>query len=132
MEVRFAVLADSANVSHENKLNIAGIFNRVTLGRFPGQHVGSSLVIALEAHPSVAGAHEIKIPFVDQDGTALMSVEVTLDLAEPDDRTRPIRANFIVPIPLIPLPSAGDDRFDVLVNGRHEAEIALAAQLRDD
>lgn len=131
MEVRFAVLADSANVSQENKLNITGIFDRVSAAIFPAQHLGSSLIIVLEAHPSEVGQHDVAVHFVNEDGDLLMNADLKVQFGHPVDPLHPMRANLILPMPLIPLPNEGEYRFDILVNGRHEAEVALIAQAAD-
>ena len=129
MEVKLAALADSANLSQEGKLNVLGIFNKVGAHSFPAQHPGSAFIIVLEAHPTEAGQHEVEVLFVDEDGQVQMKAGITVEFPRPEDPLRPMHANLIMPIPMLPLPSEGVYRFDILVDRRHEAEVELVAQV---
>ncbi len=55
MEVPLAVLADSANVSREGKLNIMDIFSQLSGQSLPVRCPHIALVFALEAHAAERG-----------------------------------------------------------------------------
>jgi hypothetical protein len=65
MKVTFVALADAANVSQENKLNILGIFNIVWASAFPAIHPQLQLVMNFEASKAEEGKTkklEIRMP----------------------------------------------------------------------
>jgi hypothetical protein len=128
MEVRFAVLADSANVSREGKLNISGIFSIVNAKTFPAGHAGAWLVIVTEAHPEEAGRHEMRIILADADGNPQLEVTVGFVVPEPEDKSKPVRGNQMLNLPVIPLLSPGDYSFDIFVDGRYEVSVPLTAR----
>jgi hypothetical protein len=128
MEIRYAVLADSANVSREGKMNITGIFDQVNAVTFPAAHPGASLAIGFEAHGSEVGVHNVLITFADADGQRIMQTKVELTVHPPNDASQAARGGHVLPIPLIPLPTPGDYTFDVFVDGRYATSIPLAAR----
>src|SRR5919204_3250104 len=48
MRLSLALLADYANVSHDGKLNIMGIFGQIHAPQFPAVHAQMHLVLSLE------------------------------------------------------------------------------------
>src|SRR5205809_6129421 len=102
MEIRYAVLADSVNISQEGKVNISGIFDQVNALNFPAGHAGSSLVVALEAHQSEVGSHEVHVVFADADGNPLMETRfgfvIPKDVPDP---SLPIRGTRVIPLAII-------------------------------
>lgn len=127
MEIRFALLADSANVSVEGKLNVIGIFDRVGAKQFPATHMTSVLVVSLEAHRTEAGPHELRILFVDADGNPLMEMKAGMTFVPPEGAAALIRVNQILPVPMIPLPAPGDYSFDISIDGRYEMSVPINA-----
>jgi hypothetical protein len=68
MNVNLAVLCDAANVSREGKLNILGEFDSIGAATFPLTYPTMVLVVRLEAHPTEAGVHHLKLHLFDEDG----------------------------------------------------------------
>ena len=56
MRVKLALLADSANVSREGKLNLLGIFDAIFARELPTSHPHMHLVLRFEALPADAGS----------------------------------------------------------------------------
>lgn len=128
MEIRFAVMADAANVSREGKVNITGIFDRINAQEFPAVHMGGYLVLGIEAHAAEAGRHKVRILFVDADGNLLMEMNGGLVVLEPEDRSTPVRGNEIIQTQMIPLPASGEYSFDIFIDDRYEASIPVTAR----
>jgi len=68
MKVNLAVLCDAANVSREGKLNVLGEFDSIHASTFPLTYPTMVLVVRLEAHPTEAGDHHLKLHLFDEDG----------------------------------------------------------------
>lgn len=125
MEIKIAVLADAANVSQENKLNITGIFNRIASSTYPLVWPSMYLVVRLNAHPSEAGMHNLLIRVADEDGLEVARLEAEFELPKPAERGMPIMSQFIVPIRNATFPHSGDYSFDILIDGRYEGSVPL-------
>jgi hypothetical protein len=57
MEVDLALLADAATIDASGKLNILGIFDRLTTSSFPTRHPRLSLVLRFSAGVQEVGKH---------------------------------------------------------------------------
>lgn len=125
MEIKIAVLADAANISLENKLNITGIFNRIQAGKFPATWPFMAFVLRLEAHRSEVGKHDIQIRIVDEDGGQIASIDGHFTIGRAKEAGLPITAQFIVPIANASFPKAGTYAFDILIDGRYEGTVQL-------
>lgn len=126
MEVKIAVLADAANVSQEGKLNIAGIFDRITTGNFPAQWPAMAFVVKLAAHSTESGKHEMKVVVADEDGRKIaeMGAKFTLD----DGAAiagMPLTGQVVFPIAGAQFPKPGIYSFDILIDGRYEDSAKL-------
>ena len=61
MEIDLALLADAATVDAAGKLNILGIFDRISARSFPVRHPRLALVLRFRATMNEAGDHAVKI-----------------------------------------------------------------------
>lgn len=76
MKITLAVLADYANVTREGKLNVMGMFNRLTCRSVPVRHHQMTLVIRMEAHAAEIGrTHRLEVQCMDEDGGKVLTVE---------------------------------------------------------
>ncbi len=55
MDVPLALIADAANISEEGKLNVLGVFNRITARELPATHPQLTLVLKFVADAVEAG-----------------------------------------------------------------------------
>jgi hypothetical protein len=71
-----AVLADEANVSQEGKLNLMGIFDRITAAEFPVVHPRLVFAFRVEAEFADSGrAFPVVVTMEDDDGNVLFDAE---------------------------------------------------------
>ena len=126
MEVPFAVLADAANVSLEGKLNIFGIFNRISAAVFPMRHPQMQLVLAFEADAAEAEqVKPIEVQLRDSDGNKMVSIAGKLKVPTVQSG-EPIRINHILPLVGLGFEKPGDYVFKILVNGETKTQIPFA------
>jgi hypothetical protein len=126
MDVIFAVLADSANISQEGKLNILGTFGHINATEFPARHPEMQLVVRMEASPAEAGmAKNLEVKILDQDGKQIGSYKG--DLTVPPPKTPGDRALMQLIMRLIDtvFPNAGRYVFAILIDGKTEHEVRL-------
>lgn len=127
MEVDLALLADAATVDGSGKLNILGIFDRLTTSSFPTRHPRLSLILRFSAGVQEAGKHGVEISLKAPDGKELVRIDGEMNLA-PGPRASGGAA--LVPHVLnmdgLIFPVAGRYTFDVRVDGEHHVSIPLS------
>ncbi len=76
-KLNFAHLCDMAFLSKDGKLNIIGIFENITVSRFPARHPRMTLVMNLFL---TKGAHPFKVRMVkDNDNSTVTQVEGNIE-----------------------------------------------------
>ena len=126
MDVPLAVLAEAANVSRENTLNILGIFGVIRASAFPARHPAAVLVIQLRARPSERGQPvRVTIRMMDED-KVLAEIEGEFVIPSPEG-SDDIRINQLFHLRMLVLPKAGEYAFHILVNGDEKATVPFRA-----
>ena len=76
MDLRYALLADFANVTGDGKLNIVGVCDRIYSVSFPALHRQLFLVTSIETGPEDDGqSRNIKIQMINADGHVLTQLD---------------------------------------------------------
>ena len=128
MQVKLALLADYANVTAEGKLNILGIFDRISVNQIPAVHPQMHLILRLEAHPAERDRpHNIEIRLYDPDGQTIF--EVKGDVVPHGQVGHTIATNQILTLNNLQLDKAGGYTFVVLVNNDVKSELPLGVEL---
>lgn len=128
MQVKLALLADYANVTAEGKLNILGIFDRISVNQVPAVHPQMHLILRLEAHPAERGrTHNVEIRLYDPDGTTVF--EVKGDVVPHGQGAQSVATNQILTLNNLQLSRPGGYTFVVLVNNDLKSEVPLGVDL---
>ena len=128
MEVPLALLADYANVSRENKLNVMGVFNRIWANEFPATHPEMQLVFRLEAGPAERGQDKnIEVKLLDADGNTIQHLKGAVSLPK-ESRELVIQIDQILKLANVVFEKAGAYRFDILVNGETKRVVEFAVE----
>ena len=125
MEVDLALLADAATIDATGKINILGIFDRISVSQFPAQHGRISLVLRLTAGTSEVGTHEMEIRLSDPNGAEVLSLNGEMQLVGGPDAGAAIRVPHILNLDGLVFPGPGRYSFDVKVDGEHHVSISL-------
>ncbi len=126
MEIDLALLADAATVDAAGKLNILGVFDRITTSGFPARHPQIALVLRFVASFADRGRHTVEIRLKDEEGAEVMGVngEIHVGASGPDPAAR-IRIPQVVNLGNLVFPKPGRYAFDVSVDGIHQVSIPL-------
>ena len=125
MEVTLSLLADSANISQEGKLNILGEFNNINASSFPVVLPSMMLVLRFRAERVEIGQEkQLEIRLSDPDGAELGKANATFVVPDAPPGRR-VNIGNILPIQMAAFPRAGDYRFDVMINGDQKADVQL-------
>lgn len=125
MNVVLAVIADSANISQEGKLNIMGIFDALYAETFPTIHPEMKLVVQLEADIDEGEqVHEIEIQMMDADGRKpfVVNGQVVVGEVQPGS---PFKTHSILNIRGVQFERPGDFVFNILVDGQVKRQVPL-------
>jgi len=126
MEIDLALLADAATVDAAGKLNILGIFDRITARAFPAPHPHLSLVLRIGGSMQEAGDHAVEIVLKDPDGKEMVRMNggVKVPMA-PTGAGGLYRVPQVINMDRLLFPKAGRYSFDVAVDGEHHVSIPL-------
>ena len=126
MEVDLALLADAATVDASGKLNILGIFDRISASGFPAQHPHVSLVLRFGASLNEAGDHKVEIVLRDPDGGEVVRLDgdIKVGLGPPATGGR-IRVPQVINMERLVFQRPGRYSFDVGVDGEHQVSVPL-------
>jgi len=126
MEIDFAVLADAATVDAAGKLNILGIFDRISTGGFPAQHPQMALVLRYGASVNDAGDHKVEIVLRGPEGGELGRIQGDMKVGVgPPQAGGRIRVPQVINMERLVFPKPGRYSFDVSVNGEHQVSVPL-------
>jgi hypothetical protein len=128
MNVKLALLADYANVTAEGKLNILGIFDRISVNELPFTHPQMHVILRLEAHVAERDrTHNIEIRLYDPDGETVFDVNGEMVPKGPPGQS--IATNQILTLNNLQLIKPGGYMFVIFVNNDLKTEIPLGIEL---
>jgi hypothetical protein len=128
MNVKLALLADYANVTAKGKLNILGIFDRISVNELPFTHPQMHVILRLEAHVAERDrTHNIEIRLYDPDGETVFDVNGEMVPKGPPGQS--IATNQILTLNNLQLIKPGGYMFVIFVNNDLKTEIPLGIEL---
>lgn len=131
MNVSFALLADYTTTSKEDKFSVIGIYDRIGARSFPARHPSLQLAIRiLTTRADIGQDRKIMVDLVDSEGKTLQRADGVIGI--PADVPRPPTMNLVMVFEDTIFQEAGAYQFNVFIDGRQEAEVALALELIPD
>ncbi len=128
MKARIAVLADYANVTADQKLNVMGIFNVINAPQVPVVHRQMQLVLGFVSDPWDAGTSiPFEVQLVDEDGKPTLSLKGQMTVAHtpPGEQAT---TNAILALNDVMFGKFGHYEFKILVNDEPFATVPLIVQ----
>jgi hypothetical protein len=128
VDVRLALLADSANVSREGKLNILGIFDTIYTRQLPTTHPQMQLVLRFLATPDEAGVtRAVEVQLTSSAGQVLLSLpgKIAVQAREPGES---IGIDHVLSLNNLSFESSGRYAFRILVDGTLAATVPLRVE----
>ena len=126
MDIDLAFLADAATVDVSGKLNILGIFDRISVGEFPAGHPHLSLILRFSASMGEAGIHNMEIILRDPDGGEMMRMNGEFQVGPGSALSGgQVRVPQVLNIERLVFPKEGRYAFDVSLDGEHQVSVPL-------
>jgi hypothetical protein len=127
MEIDLALIADAATVDAAGKLNILGVFDRISTRGFPAQHPHISLVLRIGASVNEGGDHTVKIELKDPDGREVVhpitgKIKIGPGPVAVGGR---VRIPQVVNLEHLTFPKEGRYSFDISIDGEHQTSVPL-------
>jgi hypothetical protein len=127
MEKLLILVADYANLTGSNKLNVMGIFSELNPPSYPYRLPTMFLIVKLRAELGEFGQSKLlTIKFVDQDGNELMSVAQEMIVPDMIGGRRP-ELNAIMSFNNLEFPGPGSYQFVVMVDKDYKGEVGVQA-----
>ena len=126
MEIDLALLADAATVDASGKLNILGIFDRISTSGFPAQHPHIALVLRFTASGKESGSHSVVIRLSDPEGQEVLSLngEITVPSGPVGGGGR-LAVPQIVNMERVVFPRPGRYAFEISLDDEHQVSVPL-------
>jgi hypothetical protein len=126
MEVDLALLADAATVDAAGKLNILGVFDRISTGGLPVQHPHMVLVLRFSAGVGEIGKHVVEISLRDPRGQRVVQLNGDMQLGPTREAAAEgMKVPHILHLDGIVFPTPGRYSFDVVIDGQHHVSVPL-------
>ena len=132
MDVDLVLTADAATIDGSGKLNLLGVFDQISVARFPARHGRLSLVLRFLGGAHDAGTHKLTIKLSTPSGKEIVSLSGELKV-EPGRTSLQtgIRVPHVINLDGIVFQEIGVHTFHILVNGRHQATLPLTIVSRN-
>ena len=132
MKAKLAVLAEYAGISKDNRLNILGIFEDISVRAFPATMPHLYAVLSCQAEPTEYGRNlPIRVAFLDEDGNEILALEALTQVARPKHPSDRVIVNQIAVLSFVQFRHPGNYRFLFSVEGEEIASIPLRADKVD-
>src|SRR3989442_3889191 len=129
MHLDFAFVGDYALVDQSGKMSVLGIFKHIWVPQFPAMHPRLHLVLRLKGKRTEVGEHQVQIRLMDEEDAELLGGSGTVNFAEPPAGVTEIEAAAVLVFD-VPLPPAGQYRFEITVDGARKATLPTTPSQR--
>lgn len=126
MKVPLAVVAEAANISIDNRLNILGIFDSLLAPSVPARHSQMFVVVVVSAEPSERGrSYTMDVVLVEEDGKTVQAFPSMPFAIPPDGATRITSMRMLFQIRDLVFPKFGEYTLDVLIDNHSVAQMPI-------
>jgi len=126
VEVTFLQVADYANITKDDKLNVMGLFSNISVNAFPSVHPEMYLVAQLRASAAEYGRQiKLSVKLLNEDATEqLVGFEAPMTVPT-GQRGQPMTMNITLRLVNTQFASPGTYEFSLLIDNDVKATLAL-------
>ena len=131
MDLKVLLAADYANIERQGKINVMGVFDRVSAADFPARHAEMVLVMKLSAGPAEYGrTRKLMVKLLDEDATQEL-VDWSRDIDVPPGSGGPVEINQFLKLRDLVFPAEGVYTFYVLVDDDEKGTLPITLARTD-
>jgi penicillin V acylase-like amidase (Ntn superfamily) len=131
MKLRTLLVADYANITQDNKVNIMGVFNVINAVKFPARH--TSMYVVAIISPEFGETDQEKtfhLELHDDEGHAILLIDGPVQIQRNKEGVKP-DTNVILRLDDIVLPKEGAYSFIAMMDGDHLGDVLLTVKRID-
>ncbi len=126
MNIDLALTADAATIDGSGKLNVLGVFDHITVKRFPARHARLALVLRFLGTARDAGDHSLSIQLTSPGGEEMVTLNGEMKLRPGRGSLQTgVRVPHVINLDGLVFKESGIHSFDISVDGRHNATLPL-------
>ena len=124
MEVEMFAICDAAT-QQGGRLNILGVFDRISARQFPATHPQCSIALRMRFDKIEEGDHRVRISFVNADGKPVMPGMDGNIPVKFGDKGETLCANMVLNVHGLKFETPGKYALDLAIDGRHEKSLPV-------
>lgn len=128
MNLVLAIACDRANVAHDGKLNVEGIYNELSAPEFPAAHPALTVVLVIEWQLTDTGEQPIRADLIDPAGEMVVTIQGHTSVELAPDNEVPPQTRIILPLENVVFQVPG--RYHLRVQAGTQSVDALPLYLR--
>jgi len=131
VDLKVLLAADYANIEKQGKINVMGVFDRISAVAFPARHPEMVLVMKLSAGPAEYGrVRKLVVKLLNEDATQEL-VDWSRDLDVPPGSGGSVDINQFLTLRDLIFPAAGVYTFYVLVDNDEKGTLPITLARSD-
>jgi len=126
VELNFALMADYASISQEQKLSINGIFQSINALQFPFTQPSLYLVVQIKASSAEYGQpFKFQVKLLDEASLSITEVSTRATIPRPARSGKSVFVNHIVQFTSLIFPKPGPYQFVILGDSDQKGDLEL-------
>jgi hypothetical protein len=121
MKVLYSVIAEDAQLRHEGRMDVHGIFHELYAPGFPARQDRLTLVTTIEWDQSERGDIAFSVNLLDPDGSPVLTINAETQVEDRYAVHRPARTQMAIPMEEVVFPRAGAYEFELTVGEIRQA-----------
>ena len=131
MKVLYSVIAEDAQLRHDGRMDVHGVFHELYAPGFPAKQDRLTLVTTIEWDATERGAIDFTVNLLDPDRAPALTINAQTQVEDQYAVHRPARTQMAIPIDGLVFPSAGTYEFQLTV-GEHSEPLTPIYLIEDE
>ena len=121
MKVLYAVIAENAQLRHDGRMDVHGVFHELYAPGFPARQDALTLVVTLEWDDDERGEIDFAVNLMDPGRSPVLTVNAQTTVEDQYAVHRPARTQMAIPIDGLVFPRPGAYEFELTVGDAKQA-----------
>jgi hypothetical protein len=131
VKVLYSVIAENAELRHDGRMDVHGIFHELYARGFPARQDRLSLVTTIEWTAEERGAIDFSVNLLDPDRAPVLTINAQTQVEDEYALHRPARTQMAIPIDGLMFPRTGTYEFELTV-GEHKQPLTTLYLIEDE